>query len=148
MIVGESFTASVTISVMRGCFTLTLFTVLIALTVRLIIVISELAALIIAVSFSLIESLFDCLHDICFLSDWIRVHSCFFDSECSLKFFKLENTVIVSAILNFFHKSRNSNIVFEQEFFDQKQACHSVLKELFVSLLIDFLNMIIDCCKV
>src|SRR5436190_19967598 len=99
------------ISVTENCFMLTLFTVLIALTVRLII--SELAVLIIVVFFSLIESFFECSHDIHFLSDWIRIHSCFFNNECSLKFFKLENIVIMSAILNFFHKSRDSNIVFQ-----------------------------------
>src|SRR6266487_1096371 len=125
---------------------LTLFTVLIALTVRL--AISELAALSIVASFLLVVSFFDCLYDIHFLHYWIRVHLCFFSSEHSLKFFKLENIVIVSAILNLFHKLRDSNIVFEQKFFDQKQTCHSVLKELFVSSLIDFLNMIIGCCKV
>src|SRR6266487_7155813 len=123
---------------------LILLTVLITLTVRLIIVISELVVLIIVISFSLIESLFECSYDICFLSDWIRVHLCFFDSEHSLEFFKLENIVIVSAILNLFHKLRDSNIIFEQMFFDQKQTCHSVLKELFINSSVDFLNMIID----
>src|SRR6266487_6770059 len=123
-------------------------TVLIALAVRLVIAISGLAALIIAASPSLIGSPFGCSHDIRFLSDWIRVHSCFFNSECSLEFFKLENIMIVSAILDLFHKLRDSNIIFEQKFFDQKQACHSVLKELFVNSLINFLNMIICCHKV
>ncbi len=119
---------------------LTLFTILIILTI------SELVVLIIIIFF--LKSLFDCSYNIHFLCYWVRIHSCFFDSEHSLKFFKLENIMIVNAILNLFHESRDSNVVFEWEFFDQKQTCHSVLKELFADLLINFLNMIINCCKV
>ena len=107
---------SFTVYVIKNCFMLILFTILIALTVRLII--SELVILIIMIFLLLIESLFDCLHDIYFLHYWIRVHSCFFSSECSLKFFKLENIVIVSIVFDFLHKSRSSNIIFEWEFFD------------------------------
>ena len=113
---------SFTVFVMKNCWTLILLTVLITLTVRLtvrlIIVINELAVLIIAIFFLLFKSFFECSHNIHFLNDWIRIHSCFFSSEHSFKFFKLENIVIVSTILDLFHKSRDSNIVFEWEFFD------------------------------
>ena len=78
VIIEESIISS-TVSVMRDCWMLILFTILITLTVRLIVVINELAALIIVILL-LSESLFECSHNICFLSDWVRVHLCFFDS--------------------------------------------------------------------